>query len=256
MTRIPLTLSMALFLTLILLSSCGDDNPVISPPPAITFDAPDPFCSVGSTTCEARVEVPFRVADSFEADSLTFTLKVDLAANDTTDLTPDPLTVLTASHPDYVFAMTLPFGSHELTVEIDDGTGEIHTATIPFSVLDCAAPAPICINGLAVELQPLSPPVDADGDGDIDAAAVSIYASDFIASPVTDCSGPVRYSINRPGQTAAVTDTSLVLTCDDLGTSVVEIHAWDRAAGPAGGPNHDYCETFVLVQGNLVSCAK
>lgn len=241
-------------LALFLLPGCGGDDPMRSPPPAITFDPPDPFCSFDGTSCDAPVEISFRVAESFEADSLTFTLEVDLDSDGTVDLTPDPLTVLTETHPDYVFNLTLPLGTHDLTVEFDDGTGETHTATIPFSVIDCKAPTPICINGLAIELQPLPPDTDADGDGDVDAGAMTISGTDFIASPVTDCSEPIRYSINRSGHPASVDATNLVLTCDDVGTVLVEIHAWDSASGPTGGPNHDYCETYVLVQDNQVDC--
>jgi hypothetical protein len=139
-----------------------------------------------------------------------------------------------------------------MTVKMTDRAGEVYTAEVPFSVVDCKAPAPICINGLAVELQPLPPETDADGDGDFDTAAMTVFASDFIASPVTDCSEPVRYSINRLGQPASLEATSLVLTCDDLGTVAVEVHAWDSARG---APNHDYCETLVLVQDNAGNCA-
>ncbi|MFM9947253.1 MAG: dockerin type I domain-containing protein, partial [Saprospiraceae bacterium] len=51
----------------------------------------------------------------------------------------------------------------------------------------------------------------------------------------------------------------IVLTCDDLGTVIVRIYAWDSAFNPyavqpdgtVGGPNFDWCETYILVQDNM-----
>ncbi|PHN07043.1 T9SS type A sorting domain-containing protein, partial [Flavilitoribacter nigricans] len=108
---------------------------------------------------------------------------------------------------------------------------------------------PICINGLAIELMPVIPAADVDGDGDDDTGAMAIWASDFIASPMTDCTGEVKYSINRVGEEVDADQTGLTLTCDDDASLLVEIWAWD------GLGNGDFCETYVLVQDNNVSCA-
>ena len=129
-----------------------------------------------------------------------------------------------------------------------DGNSETHELQIPFEVIDCRAPSPICINGLALSLQPLPPFTDADGDGDDDPGAMTVFATDLIASPTTDCTPPVRYSINRVGEPASVESPSLVVTCDDPETLLVEVHAWDETPASAGGPLHDYCETYILVQ--------
>ena len=56
--------------------------------------------------------------------------------------------------------------------------------------------------------------------------------------------------------------TGIVLTCDDDETTLIEIYAWDSADNPysvqpdgtVGGPNYDFCETYVLVQDNMGSC--
>jgi hypothetical protein len=125
--------------------------------------------------------------------------------------------------------------------------------------VDCKAPVPTCINGLAIELMPTEPGTDADGDGDIDAGAMGIWASDFIASPVSDCNEPIKFSINRDGDTPDINQTGIVLTCDDPATLIVEIYAWDSAFNPyavqpdgtVGGPNYDHCETYILVQDNM-----
>ena len=149
--------------------------------------------------------------------------------------------------PDFAFTETFPVGSHSLLIEVSNNSGTDFEEVL-FEVIDTKAPAPICINGLAIELQPVAPNTDPDGDGDFDLAAMTIYATDFIASPITDCSEPISYSINKSGETADVGRTNLVLTCDDGGTAVVEIHAWDSAG------NNDYCETYVLIQDSQGIC--
>ncbi|NET31155.1 MAG: T9SS type A sorting domain-containing protein [Cyanothece sp. SIO1E1] len=107
---------------------------------------------------------------------------------------------------------------------------------------------------------PTEPGTDADGDGDEDAAAMEIWANDFITSPIYDCNGQgpevdengneriTAYSINLIDDEADRNQTGLVLTCDSEETTIVEIHAWDEAG------NHDYCETFVLVQDLMGRC--
>ena len=92
---------------------------------------------------------------------------------------------------------------------------------------------------------PTEPNTDADGDGDIDAGAMAVWATDFIASPIYDCSEPIKFSINRAGEPADMDQTGIVLTCDDPATLIVEIWAWDAAG------NGDFCETYILVQDNM-----
>jgi hypothetical protein len=77
---------------------------------------------------------------------------------------------------------------------------------------------------------------------------MGIWASDFIASPVEDCTGPVKYSINRAGEPNNIDSTGIVLTCADTGTLVVEIWAYD------GAGNSDFCETYIVVQDNMGAC--
>lgn len=160
----------------------------------------------------------------------------------------------------YVYEADLPIGDHALLLKGSDGCGNETAKLISFSVVDRKAPSPVCIAGLAVELMPTEPGTDADGDGDEDAAAVAIWANDFTASPVYDCHGQgpgsdengnlliTRYSINLIDEEAHPDSTGLVLTCDSEETTIVEIHAWDELG------NHDYCETFVLVQDLMNRC--
>ena len=123
-----------------------------------------------------------------------------------------------------------------------DGCGNDDADFIDFTVFDAKAPVPICQSGLTTDLMP----IDEDNDGTIDGGMIAIWASDFIASDIWDCSEPIRYSIARAseidgGGTPDIDQTSLELTCADEPVVVVYIYAWDAAG------NHDRCEAMVIV---------
>lgn len=242
-------------------AGCGDD-PVGPSGPAIVSDVTGPYCSIDNVSCAQTVDIPFHIAGVDSVDESTFEINVDLNDDQVLDeklVVPD---VLSGTFPDYVVRYTFPLGRHSLQIAFEYGAGTRHTGTVPFRIVDCRAPEPICINGLAVTLAALPPGTDADGDGDVDAAAFTVYATDFLAAPVVDCSTPVVYSINRPGQIPDRNQASLVVTCDDPSTVVVEIHAWDSADNPTarqpdgsmGGPNQDYCGSYILVQDTMQIC--
>ena len=146
----------------------------------------------------------------------------------------------------------LPEGTHDLIVVGRDECGNLSVPTrIPFVVKDCKAPAPICINGLSVDLMP-----DGNGGG-----MMTVWASDFVASKIYDCNGQgpetkdglkliTKYSVNRVQQPVDPNQTSISVNCADLelGFILVELHAWDEAG------NHDFCVTFVEVQDNRKVC--
>jgi hypothetical protein len=168
-------------------------------------------------------------------------------------------------YPKYIFTGIFAEGDYEVEVTVSDNCGNKARASVKFKVVDCKAPSITCINGLAIELSKLPPKTDADGDGDIDIAAGTIWASDFVQNVAETCSQPVRLSINRVGEKPDINRTSLIVTCDDFGTLPIEIYAWDSANNPRsrqpngklGGPNYDYCRTYLLVQDNLYGlCSK
>lgn len=240
----------------------SEDSLIASSGPAIVSDVAGVFCSIDNVACEQTVDIAFHIVGVDSVADSTFVIRVDRFDDDVLDENLVVQDVMSGTFPDYVVRHTLPLGRHKLQISFEYGMGENHTGTVPFRIADCRAPEPICINGLAVELMPQPPGTDADGDGDIDAAAMTVYASDFVASPVADCSLPVVYSINRPGQTPDKNQASLVVTCDDPSTVVVEIHAWDNADNPSarqpdgsiGGPNQDFCGSYILVQDNQQAC--
>lgn len=210
----------------------------------VRFDARESFCSFASD-CTGLASVPFIVDGGLPANSIVITAQLDEGDDGTIDRDVDTSTALSGMSPDYRITLRLPIGNHALLITAEDAAGNSDTARVPFEVADCKAPSPICINGLAIELMPVEPGTDADGDGDEDTGAMTVFASDFLASPIDDCSPPIRYSINRSGALPNIDDAGLVVTCDDPETLIIEIYAWDEAL------NADFCETYILVQDNM-----
>lgn len=218
--------------------------------PVVSWEDQGPFCSYSSDLdngCPADVTLNFSILEECTPDDLTITLYLDANADGVIDS--EVTDLLSGTYPDYTVSGSFPIGQHSLGVSVDDGCGNKTGVNIPFEVTDCKAPTPICLNGLAVELMPVIPAADVDGDGTLDDGAMTIWASDYIASPAYDCSGEVTYSINRSiGGVPDPDNTSITLTCSDPPNTLIQIWAYDEAG------NSDLCETYVLVQDNMVQC--
>jgi len=238
--------------------------------PVITVEEYADFGSLDGVNCDGLVTINFTVEDECtQEEGLeyvwldAFIVDADGDGNITqaefvsdADVTAD----VTGDAAGYTYSAELPQGQHALLIKATDGCGNESVDLLIFNVVDTKAPAPVCINGLAIELMPTEPGTDADGDGDEDAAAMAIWANDFIASPIYDCNGQgpdvdangneliTAYSINLVGEEANRDSTGLILTCDNDETTIVEIHSWDEAG------NHDYCETYILVQDLMGRC--
>ncbi|MCB9299302.1 MAG: T9SS type A sorting domain-containing protein [Lewinellaceae bacterium] len=208
--------------------------------PKILYTQPDDFCSYDNVNCTGLVTYPFQIDENCTPDDLTIKVFLDANADGTIDADLTNSGALSGTYPNYTITGNFPIGCHAFEVHVEDGCGNADAELLPFCVVDCKPPAPTCINGLAIELMPF----DSDGDGTPDTGQMAIWASDFIVSPMTDCTGPVKYSINRSGDPVDPAVTGLTLTCADTGTLVVEIWAWD------GAGNGDFCETYILVQDN------
>ena len=214
----------------------------------------DVFCSE-TADCNGDVVISFTVEELCDLDVVTVEGFIDAYSDGVQD---GSAAITEISRDEVAHTITYeiggnyPLGAHTFGVHIEDGCHNITWLEIPFEVVDCKAPTPVCINGLTVTLMP-----QPDG-----CCAMAIWASDFIASDVVDCSEPVQYSIHKAENVADGSDipapgsTGLVLDCNDDSEVVILIYAWDSAYNPyalqpdgtLGGPNYDYCETYVLVQ--------
>ncbi len=186
-----------------------DEAPVVEAVPA------DPFCSYGEgDDCGASVEVSFAVREGCSPESLQVRVFIDEGADNVreADLTGTPAVQAEAGH--YRVTASFPLGAHQLIIEARDGCGNLTVRKLPFSVVDCKAPAPVCIGELTTALSP----VDLDADGAPDTAWAELRVTDLLALDLlADCSGPVRFSISRPGETPDPERQQLVLGCSDLG---------------------------------------
>lgn len=213
------------------------------------------FCT-DNGSCNANVFLSVGVRDNCTSDP-TFTTSFKISITRDSSFLETPWRIV-GRYPKYIFTGIFAEGDYEVEIRVSDNCGNTTPATVRFKVVDCKPPGITCINGLSAELSRVAPNTDADGDGDIDTGAATLWAKDFVASASELCSNPIRYSINRKGERPNINQTALVVTCDDLGLLPVEIYAWDNANNPRsrqpdgtlGGPNYDYCETFLLVQDN------
>lgn len=214
----------------------------------ITIDCPDTseYCS-SQFDCTGTFLLQLPAATSANCSGeLTFTFQVSI----------DGGTIIASGNlpPDGTALSGLPITELEILIEVADNCGNSNTCTTIYQGYDCTDPLPICINGVSVSLLPVAPNTDADGDGDDDIGAAAVWASDFDNGSYDNCSA-VTLSINRVGETPNINKDHIILTCDDAALTTIEIYAWDDADNPnaiqpdgtVGGPNYDYCETYVLI---------
>jgi hypothetical protein len=236
--------------------------------PIMAAEPMSPFCVINQQTCEAPVTVDFTIDEACSADGMQIQVLFD-ENNDGTSNGDITATVLTGTYPEYQIKGSFPIGQHAFIVRLNDGCNNQNTTKVPFEVVDCGVSAPNCLNGLLVDLDGLPPGSDADGDGDVDAAAWIVDVEDMlISSNDSDCSGEVTYSIFRladinGGLVPDENNKSLTLTCDELGNVPVRIYSWDMADNPGapqpdgslGGVNSSFCETFIQVQDEDLDCS-
>jgi hypothetical protein len=224
-------------------------------PPIINYTQPEPFCAISNTNCEAIVAFPFTVSDACMPPaqsgfntSMSVRVFFDAGANGVND---EEITgnALFGNFPNYTISRKFPIGNHAFEVVVNDGCGNVATRKLPFEVVDCSIPSFTCIVGLSYQISPNG--------------TVVVNATDFVNQPVeADCSPPLTWSINRVGENPDIGQQSIVMTCDDFGAVLVEIHLWDHAFNPnavqpdgsLGGPNRSSCQTFAQIQDNLGHC--
>ncbi len=154
-------------------------------------------------------------------------------------------TILNGTGPDA--SGEYPLGTHVITWTALDRCGNFDTCSHEIRVVNEKLPIPICINGLSVDLNPM----DLDNDGTIDAEMSTLWAEDFNKDSYHQCGYDVVVSFSTD-----ITDTSLVLDCDELGIESVDMYVTviDASGNPYldlnGDPLQSYCTTFVEVQDN------
>jgi hypothetical protein len=215
-------------------------------------------CVLDGVDCDKAIDFSIAISDTCSTVGITATAVV----------MPGAIAVpLTANADNTEFTGTtseeLTLGKYTLVVTVNDGCGNITVEEQEFEVIDCKGPAPICHEGLIVELMPTEDgggmaevwatdykasdiydctalSNDANGYGIVQDTAYSIY---FLDSLDTDASGTIEASEFPTGS-----QSGIVLTCADQPMQPVAIFARDAAG------NRDFCLTFVEVQDNNNAC--
>lgn len=138
---------------------------------------------------------------------------------------------------------TYPIGSHRVIWTFFDRCGNATTCEQLFDVVNCKAPTPYCLNGLAIDLMPS----DTDGDGTIDGGMIDIWAKDFDAGSAHPCGYDVVLSFSPD-----TTETSMFFFCEDVGEQEVMIYT--TSVTPSGELLQAFCITYVDVQDNMNAC--
>ena len=233
-------------------------------PAVVHFENQAPYCT--ESECVGQVDLPFSIYENAIADELEIRVFLDADADGTADVDLTGTGVLTGEYPNYMISGTFPIGNHQFLIDVIDGCGNVGNGSLPFEVIDCYVPDPVCQSGLVINLQALPPNTDIDGDGDFDEGGVAVLAEDLAACNVVDCTEPLRFSVNRIGDTPSPDQTSLFLSCDDRFSINLEVYVWDSAFNPyavqpdgtVGGPNYKSCEVLILLQdpdGVCMDCA-
>ncbi len=154
-----------------------------------------------------------------------------------------------------------PVGSHRILYSFEDKCGNVVSCEQLFDIVNCKAPTPYCLNGLAVDLMP----IDEDGDGEIDGGSVLLWATDFDAGSSHPCGyqvylsfDPVFYSdtgnVTLPNGDRIEVNNGMEFTCNTLGDQSVDIYA--AVVTPQDSIIQAFCTTFVNVQDNMGACSQ
>ena len=144
-----------------------------------------------------------------------------------------------------------PIGTHKIVWAFEDRCGNVTKCEQLFTIANCKAPTPYCINGLATSLMPM----DTDNDGTPDTGMVEIWAKDFDNGSSHPCGYRVYLSfapITLGQNGVPVVVASRTFTCNNLGRNDVNLYA--GVLTPMGTIVQDFCSTFINIQDNFDVC--
>ena len=121
-----------------------------------------------------------------------------------------------------------PYGATRVRYTVEDGCGNVSLCDFIVFVRDAKKPSPVCMNGIAVELMPMN-----------DGGMIELTPQMFDNGSFDNCT---------PSADLTLSITPSVFTCADVGTQPVTLFATDAAG------NTDFCETYVIIQDNMVVC--
>lgn len=144
-----------------------------------------------------------------------------------------------------------PIGSHRIQWVFEDKCGNLTKCDQLFDIINCKAPTPYCLNGLATDLMP----VDTNNDGTIDGGMVEIWASDFDRGSAHPCGYNVILAfepVTRNANGTLFIKDSIIFDCSTLGRQEVNLYA--AIITPNGDIIQAFCSTFIDIQDNMNAC--
>ncbi len=213
--------------------------------PTITSDcSAKSTCTFDQTCSDGFIELTATATDDC-TQVLDWWADIDAFNNGSFDITLSGTGGLADASGDY------PVGTHTIYWSFKDKCGNVATCSQEFTIINCKAPTPYCLNGLATDLMP----VDTDGDGQADNGMIDIWANDFDNGSHHVCGYDVVLSFSTD-----ITDTSIIFTCSDFGSNSVDVYvtAVDDLGVPLSLPDgtllQSFCTTFIDIQDNMGVC--
>ncbi len=181
--------------------------------PDVTINADKGACASGSGT------FTFAATDDCTlATALQYSVKVDFGNNLSIDKTYNAAT----------FTEDFPMGVNRVTVSVQDGCGNVRTASFKVTVKDAKKPTPVCHHGISVDLMQ----VGKNG-------MVVMDAKVFDAGSFDNCTAVADLDIRIEPTT---------FTCKNIGQNLVKLFVKDKAG------NEDFCTTYIDIQDNMGAC--
>ena len=209
-------------------------NNVIAPTMMTNPTKDTTFCTLDSCTSGPVVLTAMGADECTPNDELVWEYLIDLDNNGTYDITK----VGAGNKIDASGRYKL--GKHKIKFVFEDKCGNKTAKEIIFTIINCKAPTPYCLNGIAVDLMP----IDRNGNGIPDWGMVDIWASDVDKGSYHPCGNRVILSFSSD-----TSKKSITFTCDSLGQRNVELWVTDPVTGQQA-----FCRTYILIQDNNNAC--
>lgn len=133
-------------------------------------------------------------------------------------------------------------GKHRVKFVVEDKCGNKVSRERDFTIVNCKAPTPYCLVGVAIDLMPM----DTDRDGKVDTAMICVWASDLDHGSSHPCGNRVVLSFSKD-----TSDKSRCFNCSSLGQQPVTLWVTDAITGTQAS-----CNTFVEIQDNNKACRR
>lgn len=192
------------------------------------------FCTLDSCNSGPATLTAMGMDDCTPADELVWEYLIDLDNNGVFD-------IIKAGNGNKINASgRYKLGKHRIKYVFEDKCGNKVVKEILFTILNCKAPTPYCLNGVAIDLMP----IDRNGNGIPDWGMVEVWASDVDKGSYHPCGNRIVLSFSSD-----TTKKSITFTCDSLGQRNVNLWVTDAITGQQA-----FCRTFILVQDNNNAC--